>query len=284
MTASAEGPRFGAFNCPFNPFDATLRWTEWGPPDGDPVVCVHGLTRTGRDFDALARRLAASGRRVICPDVFGRGESQWLPGKLYTVPAYVAGMAPMLSAIGRPYDWVGTSMGGIIGMSVAALPGDHMRRLVINDVGPFIPAAALNYIASYLSIEVSFASLGELEAHLRRIHAPFGPLTDAQWRHLAETSARSTATGRLVLHYDPAIAEPGRGAPAADVDMWALWELVDKPTLVLRGEHSTLLLPETAARMARKPGVRLEVIPGCGHAPALMDHAQIAMIENFLLG
>lgn len=266
-----------------NPFSAVLRWTEWGPPDGDPVVCVHGLTRTGRDFDALARHLAARGRRVICPDVFGRGESQWLPeGDMYVVPTYVVGMAPMLAAIGRPYDWVGTSMGGIIGMSVAALPTNHLRRLVINDVGPFIPAAALANIASYLSLEVSFGSVVEVEAHLRRIHAPFGPLTDAQWRHLAETSSRATANGRLVLHYDPAIAEPGRHVQAADVDMWPLWDLIHKPTLVLRGEHSTLLLPETAARMAEKPGVRLEVIPHCGHAPALMDPAQIALVEEFL--
>ncbi len=283
--ASPEAPRSGAHRCPIGRLAATLRWTEWGPADGEPVVCVHGLTRTGRDFDALARRLAARGRRVICPDVFGRGESEWLPdGALYAVPTYVAAMAPMLAALGRPYDWVGTSMGGIIGMSVAALPGNHLRRLAINDVGPHIPAAALAAIAAYLSLEASFADLAEVEAHLRRIHAPFGPLADAQWRHLADTSARSTAGGRLVLHYDPAIAEPGRRAPLTDVDMWPLWDLVDKPTLVLRGEHSALLLPETAARMAARPGVRLTVIPGCGHAPALMDEGQIALVADFLSG
>ena len=281
--ASPEEPRFGAHRCPVGSFHATLRWTEWGPADGDPVVCVHGLTRTGRDFDALARRLARAGRRVICPDVFGRGMSDWLPaGALYVVPTYAAAMLPMLAAIGRPYDWVGTSMGGIIGMAVAATPGTNIRRLVLNDIGPHIPAAALAHIAGYLGNAMDFAGLAEVEAHLRRIHAPFGPLTDVQWRHLAATSARVTAAGRMVLHYDPAIAEPARYAAAADAVMWPIWDAFSRPTLVLRGESSGLLLPDTLARMTQKPGVRAEIIAGCGHAPALMDDAQTEMVSAFL--
>lgn len=276
-------PRLGAHRCPMNPFAATLRWTEWGPADGDPVVCVHGLTRTGRDFDVLAAALAARGRRVLCPDVFGRGQSDWLAeGALYAVPTYVAAMLPWLDALGRPYDWVGTSMGGLIGMSLAAVPGVGLRRVVINDVGAFLPAAALARIGDYVGEHRDFADLAAVEGYLRAVHAPFGPLSDAQWRHLAETSARVTPEGRVVLHYDPAIAEPFRLAPAADADLWALWALLDQPTLLIRGERSDLLPAAVAARMAERPGVRLETIPGCGHAPALMDPAQVALVLEFL--
>lgn len=279
----AEPPRTGAYRCRFNPFAATLRWTEWGPLDGDPVICVHGLTRTGRDFDVLARLLAGQGRRVICPDIFGRGISDWLvEGALYSVPTYVTGLAPMLASLERPYDWVGTSMGGLIGMSVAALPGNRLRRLVLNDVGAFIPAAALAHIGAYLSEALTFPDIAALERHLRAIHAGFGRLTDAQWRHLAETSARATVDGRLVLHYDPAIGEPMRLSPAADVDLWALWRMLDLPVLLLRGEDSPLLLPETAARMLERPGTELAVIPGCGHAPALMSLSQTSLVARFL--
>ncbi|MFC0410435.1 alpha/beta fold hydrolase [Roseomonas elaeocarpi] len=276
-------PRNGAARCPLNLFGATLRWTEWGPLDGAPVVCVHGLTRTGRDFDALAQVLAGQGRRVICPDIFGRGLSDWLPdGHLYAVPTYVAALLPVLAALGRPYDWVGTSMGGLIGMMVATVPGNRLRRLVLNDVGPAIPAEALRHIASYLSTGQDFPDLRALEAHLRVIHAPFGPLTDTQWEHLARTSARMTADGRLVLHYDPAIAEPMRQSPPVDVDLWKFWDAVQQPVLVLRGARSELLQPDTVARMLERDGVEAAEVPGCGHAPALMDPGQTALVAEFL--
>nr|WP_314074962.1 alpha/beta hydrolase [uncultured Roseococcus sp.] len=279
-----ETPRIGALRGTFDFGAVTLRWTEWGPVSGRPVVCVHGLTRNGRDFDALAQALAAQGRRVICPDVPGRGISDWLPdGALYAVPTYVAALVPLLTQLGE-YDWVGTSMGGLIGMGLCAIPGVGLQRMVLNDIGPFVPVASLERIRDYLDAFPEFGSLAELEAQLRRVHAPFGPLSDAEWAHLARHSARVTAGGRFVLHYDPAIAAP-MANPLSDVDLWPLWEHVARrPVLVLRGESSDLLLAETAARMGQSPGVRVETIAGCGHAPALMDPAQIGLILRFLEG
>jgi pimeloyl-ACP methyl ester carboxylesterase len=275
-------PRIGALRGQFDFGALTLRWTEWGPVTGRPVVCVHGLTRNGRDFDVLAQALAAEGRRVICPDVPGRGISDWLPsGALYAVPTYLAALAPLLAKLGE-YDWVGTSMGGLIGMALCAAPGVTMRRMVLNDIGPLVPAASLRRIRDYLQLFQEFDSLGAVEAKLREVHAPFGPLSDAEWAHMARHSARVTAGGRMVLHYDPAIVEPMAG-PLADVDLWPLWEQVAKrPVLVLRGETSDLLLPETAARMGESAGVRVETIPRCGHAPALMDPAQVELVASFL--
>lgn len=277
-----EAPRIGALRGTFDFGALTLRWTEWGPVTGRPVVCVHGLTRNGRDFDALAMALAAQGRRVICPDVPGRGISGWLPsGALYAVPTYVAALAPLLARLGE-CDWIGTSMGGLIGMALCAVPGVAMRRMVLNDIGPFVPVASLERIRDYLQVFPEFGSLAEVEAYLSRVHAPFGPATD--WAHLAQHSARTTAGGRFVLHYDPAIVEPMAG-PLADVDLWPLWELcVRREVLVLRGESSDLLLPETAARMGESATVTVETIPGCGHAPSLTDPAQIALVQRFLEG
>lgn len=277
-------PRIGALRVllPFGPVE--LRWAEWGPADGAPVVCVHGLTRTGRDFDTLARELAEDGRRVICPDIPGRGLSSWLPdGNLYAVPTYLAVLRPLLQELDS-YDWVGTSMGGLIGMGVASVPGNGLRRMVLNDVGAAIPAAALAGIGAYLGSEPEFADVAAVEAHLRAIHAGFGALSPAEWRHLAETSARMTPAGKLVLHYDPAIAVPMRGAPLADVALWPLWETLNLPVLLLRGADSLLLTAETAERMAARPGVTLVTVPGCGHAPALMDPAQTGVIRGFLRG
>jgi pimeloyl-ACP methyl ester carboxylesterase len=262
----------------------TLRWWEWGPAEGAPVLCVHGLTRSGRDFDPLAEALAGQGRRVLCPDLPGRGASDWLPNPaLYAVPTYVVALGHLLARLEGPVDWVGTSLGGLCGMTIAATQGQPIRRMVLNDIGPFIPKAALARIRDYIGAEGEFADLAALEAHLRRIHAPFGPLTDAQWRHLAETSARPVAGGRAVaLHYDPAIAVPIRAAEPADADLWPLWERIATPVLAIRGATSDLLLPETAARMAAKPGVRLAEIPETGHAPALMDAAHVSLIAEFL--
>ncbi|SHJ34806.1 Pimeloyl-ACP methyl ester carboxylesterase [Roseomonas rosea] len=248
-----------------------------------PVVCVHGLTRNGRDFDALALRLAARGRRVICPDVFGRGFSDWLPdGKLYAVPTYALAFQQFVAQLPKPYDWVGTSMGGLIGMGVGAMPGVAPRRMVLNDIGPFLPGRALQRIAAYLSLRHDFATTEEVETHLRLVHAGFGDLPDAAWRHMAETSARRTPEGRLTLHYDPAIAEPMMSTAITDIDLWPVWETLRQPILVLRGAESDLLDETTAAAMAARPGTRLVTITGCGHAPGLIDPAQTAALADFL--
>lgn len=261
----------------------TLAWTEWGPEGGAPVVCVHGLTRTGRDFDALAAALAAEGRRVLCPDLPGRGDSSWLPDPaLYVPPTYIAALSHLLARLEGPVDWVGTSLGGVCGMVVAATPGHPLRRLVLNDVGVRVPKESIARIGDYLAGETEFADLPALEAHLREVHAPFGRLGDAEWRHLAETSARPAAGGRVALHYDPAIAAPFRGGAPADMDLSPVWSGVSVPVLLIRGAESDLLPAETARQMAERPGVALVEFPGCGHAPALMSRDQVGVVAGFL--
>ena len=174
-------------------------YREWGEPDHPHVVvCVHGLTRNSRDFDPLAAHLAKR-RRVICPDIAGRGESPWLPHPGdYGYPLYLSDMAALIARAGvETVDWVGTSMGGLIGMFLAAQPGNPIRRLVMNDVGPLVPKAALERLASYVGVDPAFDGLPQLEQYLRQICAPFGPLTDAQWQHLARHSARQRDHGKL---------------------------------------------------------------------------------------
>jgi len=221
---------------------------------------------------------------VIAVDFPGRGRSAWLPrADDYGYPVYLAALAALMARLDSPcLDWIGTSMGGLAGMMLAAQPQTPIARLIVNDVGPFIPQAALERIASYVGITMRFATLSDVEAQLRVVAAPFGPLTDAQWRHLATHSAVACREG-FRLHYDPAIGEALRAAPLADVDLWPIWERIACPTLVLRGAESDLLLAETARQMTlRGPRARLVEIAGCGHAPALMASDQIAVIAAFL--
>jgi pimeloyl-ACP methyl ester carboxylesterase len=260
-----------------------LAWTEWGPDSGAPVVCVHGLTRNGRDFDTLAAALAARGRRVFCPDLPGRGASDWLAQPmLYTPPSYVVALAHLLARLDGPVDWVGTSLGGICGMMIAAGRNTPLRRLVLNDIGSRVPGEAAERIATYVGMRLVFPDLAALEAHLRKVHAPFGPLTDAEWRHLAEHSARRLPDGGITTHYDPDIAVPFRDAPTGPVDLAAVWSLVKLPVLVIRGAESDILDAETAADMAMRDGVELVTLPGIGHAPALMEPGQIELVARFL--
>jgi pimeloyl-ACP methyl ester carboxylesterase len=262
-----------------------LAYVEWGPPQGRPVVCAHGLTRNARDFDALATALAAAGRRVVAVDFPGRGSSEWLPDPaLYVSPTYLAAMATLVARLDAPQvDWVGTSLGGLVGMVLAAQPGTPIARLVMNDVGPFVPKAALERVGSYVGNAPRFASLDDVEAYLRVVAAPFGRLSDAQWRHLAVHGAvRDGDAWRL--HYDPAIGTMFRAAPAADIDLWPVWERVTCPVLVLRGAESDLLLAQTMAEMARRDPARVRCaeFEACGHAPALMAPDQIDAIAGFL--
>lgn len=260
-----------------------MAWWEWGPEDGAPVVCVHGLTRTGRDFDILAEALAGRGRRVLCPDLPGRGASDRLPDALlYTPPSYVVALAHLLARLEGEVDWIGTSLGGICGMMVAAGSGTPVRRLVLNDVGSLVPGGALSRIAAYLRLPLAFEGVDAAEAHLRAVHAPFGRLTDAQWRHLARTSTRPLPDGRLGMHYDPALAAPFEAASGEDLDLGPVWQRVSAPVLLLRGAESDVLTAQTAREMASRPGVELVEWPGIGHAPALMDEAQIARVAAFL--
>ncbi len=263
-----------------------LAWTEWGPERAArTVLCVHGLTRNGRDFDALARSLGEAGCRVVCPDMPGRGASDWLPKPDdYAYPIYMQTVSALYARLDvEKLDWVGTSMGGLIGMLLAAQRGHFIRRLVLNDVGPFIPAAALKRLGDYVGRDPRFEDFGQVEAYLRKVHAPFGQLTDPEWMHLAFHSAEESGDGNLRLRYDPAIGKPFQDKPADDLALWAFWDQLRVPVLAIRGADSDLLLRETLLRMAKKPSCEAVEIAGCGHAPALMAPDQIGTIQNFLL-
>jgi len=271
---------------PSEPF--TLVYHEWlpdkGGQDNPAVFCVHGLTRNGRDFDVLAGALADRGRRVICPDVAGRGESGWLQNHAeYNNPNYGQHLAGLIIHLGlTELDWVGTSMGGLIGMGAAAIPNTMIRRLVINDVGAVVPAAALNRIGDYVGKTLRFDSLPDVEAHLRTVHALFGPLTDAQWRHLATHSARRDGDFYR-LAYDPGIADAFSEMLTEDLDIWPVWDAITVETLLVRGATSDLLLADTAQEMTeRGPKAMLVEIAGCGHAPALMADDQVEVICRWL--
>lgn len=261
-------------------------YSEFGDAANDRVlVCVHGLTRNGRDFDSLAAALCDH-YRVVCPDVPGRGRSQWLPVKEeYGYPLYCADMATLVAHCRvTEVDWVGTSMGGLIGMLLAAQPGTPIRRLVMNDVGALVPKAALERIVSYVGNDPRFPSMDALEAYIRDIYSPFGPLSDAQWKNLVQSSARTTEEGDIGLSYDPGIAEPLRSMKLDDMDLWSAWEQVRCPVLLLRGSESDVLLGETAAEMQRRgPKADFIEFDGIGHAPTLMSDTQIAAVLGWLL-
>jgi pimeloyl-ACP methyl ester carboxylesterase len=245
------------------------------------LLCVHGLTRNGRDFDVLA---AALGDRhhVVAPDLPGRGASDWLDDPLlYTTDTYVLALSHLLAALGGPVDWLGTSLGGICGMELAAMPGHPIGRMVLNDVGPLIPKPALERVRDYLCAPAPrFADVAALRLYLRRVHAPFGPLSDAQWLTLAERSARRLPDGSVALHYDPGIATPYALNTIDDLDMWHWWQAIDIPLLTIRGETSDLLTQPVVDRMAEKSAVL--VVKETGHAPALLDAPTIAAIRAFV--
>jgi pimeloyl-ACP methyl ester carboxylesterase len=268
-----------------------IAYVEWGSPDSSRVVvCVHGLTRQGRDFDFLARALAARGSRVICPDVVGRG----LSGRLsnpdnYAAPQYLADMAVLIARLGvETIDWVGTSMGGLIGLLLAAKPNSPVGRLVMNDIGPFIAKSALQDIAAYLGTDPLFPDFDAAIAYVRSVHDGFGPLGEEDWAHLARHSVRAEPGGGFRLRYDPALAVPFRKTADADTDLWAVWVKVRAPVLVLRGENSRVLSADTMRAMAAGgpdgAGPRAEIVTfsGVGHAPALMAEEQIAAVADWL--
>ena len=263
-----------------------VAYTEWGDPANPRVlICAHGLTRNGRDFDFLAAALAAD-YRVLCPDMVGRGKSEWLSAKdHYSYPQYAADMTALIARSGAAQvDWVGTSMGGIIGMLLAAQPGSPVRRLVLNDVGSFIPRASLLRLANYVGKDPKFDTLEEFEQCVRVVSAPFGPLTDEQWRHLALHCHYVDAQGKLRFAYDPALDGVFKDvAQLQDVDLSPWWNQVQCPVLLIRGEQSDLLLPETVRHMqASRPGMLYAEIKETGHAPMLMDPSQIELVSGFL--
>ena len=265
-----------------------IAYLEWGETTNPRVVvCAHGLTRCARDFDNLARALAGH-YRVICPDFAGRGDSDWLADPmLYQIPQYVSDMVTLIARLDvSEVHWVGTSMGGMIGMALAALPDTPIRKLVVNDAGPVISKTALERIATYVGMAPQFPSIEVAEQYVRAVSASFGPHSDAEWRFLTEVVVRNQADGGLRMHYDPRLAEPFRkGMPEKDLELWPMWDVVRCPTLVLRGAQSDLLSAATAAQMAaRGPRATVAIVPGVGHAPTLMHEDQMAIVRDFLLG
>jgi pimeloyl-ACP methyl ester carboxylesterase len=264
-----------------------IAYTEWGDPDSDRVaVCVHGLSRQGRDFDFLAAALASRGYRVVCPDLVGRGESGWLgTADDYALPQYSVDMTVLLARLGVDrVDWVGTSLGGLIGMVLAGLPDAPIGRLVINDIGPYIPWPALRRLGDYLrAAPADFPDLAAAEAYFRDILAPFGQLTKQQWEHITRHSVVATPDGRFRLRYDRRIAEAFSPGRMYNLSLWNYWDAVTCPVLVMRGEDSDMLPHETASEMVqRNSRAELVEIPECGHAPALMGDEQISVVVNWL--
>lgn len=273
-------------------------WNQTGQVDHPHViVCVHGLTRQGRDFDVLAQALSHHAR-VICPDIAGRGQSDWLADPMaYGVPQYAFDMLVLLTQVHAQYpiaqlDWVGTSMGGLIGMAVAGTPDLALpvpiRRLLLNDVGPRLEWSALQRIGTYVGESPRFASVEEGAAWLRVQSADFGPHTDAQWLALSEPMLRPGPEGGFVLHYDPKIAVPMQGMTQEQVAqgealLWNLYDAITAQTLVLRGAKSDLLTAQTVQEMAQRgPKAHSVTLEGVGHAPTLVQPEQVALVKEFL--
>ncbi|WP_276807964.1 alpha/beta fold hydrolase [Castellaniella defragrans] len=308
-TPTADEPRLDFVACASPAGLHRMAYWEWGDPDNDRVlVCVHGLTRTGRDFDALARALSRE-YRVACPDVVGRGRSDWLIDPAgYAIPQYVADLTTLVARL-RParLDWVGTSMGGLIGLGLAgmaavspalrpargalglgAAPDVPLGRMVFNDIGPTLNFDGLARIGTYVGQDLSFARYEQAVDYVRTVSAAFGPHDEAGWDALTRY-VFPERDGRWVKHYDLRLAQPfalqtPEATAAAEALLWQAWDRLPVPALILRGAQSDILTPETAQRMLeRNPHARLVEFDGVGHAPTLRADAQIAAVRDFLL-
>jgi len=262
-----------------------LSYQEWGDPANPRVLfCVHGLTRNSRDFDFLANILSKV-YRVICPDVVGRGHSDWLRDpQYYNVPQYVQDLAMLMSHLHvSDVDLLGSSMGGLIGMVMASMPLTPVRRLILNDVGPFISQSAVSGMIQGIEKQEYFSSLLALKHYFQQIYAAWGPMTDTQWDHLVKYDHRVLPDGRMTRLYDPAIAQPFQQYAIADANLWEFWRHVQCPTLVLHGTSSQLLVADTIIQM-QEHGKRVDVheFPDCGHLPSLMIPSHVDVIEEWL--
>ena len=273
----------------------SMAYKEWGAADNPNVlVCVHGVTRASGDFDALARAMAGE-YRVICPDIVGRGRSSWLKNKnLYQIPQYVSDMVTLLARVLAPdavqkVDWFGTSMGGLIGMVLASMPDNPVRKLVLNDIGPTLNPVALARIGDYIGQDVRFASFEQGAKFIRDVSVTFGEHTEPQWHKLASDVLRQDVDGAWIRHYDLGLALPFQqatpeSAQADQAMLWAAYDAIVGPTLVVRGADSDLLSRETAQLMSmRGPKAQLVELPGVGHAPTFVQAHQIAVARQFLL-
>jgi pimeloyl-ACP methyl ester carboxylesterase len=296
-------PKLNYVSCPDPAGSHRMAFWQWGDESAPhAVVCVHGLSRQGRDFDTLAQALVARSpqpMRVVCPDVVGRGRSDWLADPMgYAIPTYVGDMLQMLQALHASapiatLDWVGTSMGGLIGMGIAGTPGlplpAPLHRLVLNDVGPVIQWSALQRIGTYLGQTGRFASVQDAADAMWAISQGFGPHTREQWLALSQPMVKPLPAGGFTLHYDPAIAVPFRtldeqAAAAGQAALWQAYDAIRARTLLLRGAQSDLLSRETADEMARRgPKPRVVEFEGVGHAPTLIAPEQVEAVCAFLL-
>lgn len=279
-------------------------YSEWGEPNPEypTVVCVHGLTRNRHDFDALAEFLSNQGRHVFCPDIVGRGDSSWFKNPHhYDFPQYVSDMTTLIArTIAPQIDWIGTSMGGLIGMMLAALPNSPIRCLILNDIGPQVPIHALWRLGKYAEKETTFTSQEQAKEYFKTIYADFGSLSEQQWEKFTEHSIQEKAPGLYVVKLDPNIKDakssmqlvkeffhnPHKALEGIlfDIDFWSVWKQVKCPVLVIRGNHSDFLLPEHVRKMQRiHPNVDVIEIEDAGHAPALLEQEHHEKITNWLI-
>lgn len=268
-----------------------LAYKEWGDPDNSRVlVCVHGVTRVSDDFDTLASELCGE-CRVVCPDVAGRGRSDWLRDpQYYQIPQYVSDMVTLLARLdAQTVYWLGTSMGGLIGMGLASLKGSPISKLLLNDVGPSLNAEALARIGSYIGQPVRFDTFDDAARYIREISQPFGPHADDEWRKLAADVLKQDKDGKWIRHYDPGLASAIKtptpeGVQQMEALLWATYDAITCPTLLVRGAQSDLLTRQAAQAMtARGPKATLVEVSGVGHAPTFMHQDQIDIVKTFLL-
>ncbi len=261
-----------------------IGYAQWGEPDRPVVLCVHGLTRNGRDFDRVAQRLSDR-YRVVCPDMIGRGISDRASDpSLYTVPQYVADCVTLIARLDvEELTWLGTSMGGIIGMMMAALPGNPIKRLILNDIGPVVGGVGVGRIADHVGDDPTFASFEEGERAMRQRMSEFGPHSDEQFRYLSRHYV-VRRDGRWTFHYDPVIGATFRQAASVPAPpMWEVYDAIRCPTRVIRGASSDILGAQTAEEMTRRgPRARIAEVAGVGHAPSLIPEDQIDLVERFL--
>lgn len=269
-------------------------YSEFGAENHKIIICVHGLTGNGRDFDYLAPALADEGYRVIAIDMPGRGRSDFCADpSLYCYKEYLHVLNTLMAKTGvtpeTKIDWIGTSMGGLLGFRLAGVPNSPIKRMILNDVGPFVPQEALDFIAGYVSRDYEFESVEQLRDFMKQMRGPaYGPVTEEQWLHMAKSNMRQLESGKITYGYDPQISFMFGKEPVGEtVDLWPYWEAMNCPALILRGENSTIFPPNVAERMmASGPGhikeTRLEELEGCGHVPSLMADYQIEMITSWL--
>lgn len=293
MSYSSESRREGYYISHNSQGFHRIAYSDWGPDDGRLIICVHGLTGNGHDFDWLAHSLAQDGYRVIAVDLPGRGRSDFLSDPNdYNYNQYIADLTALLAHLDitaeKSIDWIGVSLGGLLGLRMAALKGSPIDRLILNDIGPEVPQTALDFIAEYISKTYRFKNMGEMESFMRETRgATWGPITDEQWHAMAENNARATDDGFLTYAYDPQIAHVFNVEPIGDLDFWPLWDAITQECFVIRGADSVIFRKQTAEKMNESgPGAlgRMNYIEfdGCGHVPSLMAPYQIDVIRNWL--